>query len=141
MEGSAETAQTAVSSIQLLGAGGFGAIIGWYVYYINRYRKEAVQFSDLTTIIGIIGGGAVLALFPTGTDLFGAYGIGLFAGFFGYFLALLIFIGISKKFEVDWLLDGRRKKLEDDEFIPDALMDRIAHSVGMASGPADDEID
>jgi len=25
--------------IQLFGAGCFGAIIGWYVYYINRYRK------------------------------------------------------------------------------------------------------
>lgn len=141
MDGSAEMAQATASAIQLWGAGGFGAIIGWYVYYINRYRKEAVQFSDLSTVIGIVGGGAVLALFPTGTDLFGAYGIGLFVGFFGYFLTLLVLIGITKNFDVDWLLDGRRKKLKDDEFIPDAVMDRIAHSVGMSVESPPDEID
>src|SRR3989442_1571939 len=27
------------SLIQLLGAGGFGLLIGWYVYMINRYRR------------------------------------------------------------------------------------------------------
>ena len=38
-------------SLPYLGAAGFGAIIGWYVYYINRYRKGDVQFSDLTTLV------------------------------------------------------------------------------------------
>src|SRR5829696_1948002 len=50
--------------IGLVGAAGFGALIGWYVYYINRYRKSDVQFSDLTTVIGILGGAAMLNLFP-----------------------------------------------------------------------------
>lgn len=97
------------SRIQLLGAGGFGALIGWYVYYVNRYRTGDVQLSDLTTVIGVIGGGAVLALFPARTDLFGAYGIGLFIGFFAYFFTLLILVGISPNFDLDWFLDGRRK--------------------------------
>ncbi len=97
------------SLLQLLGAGGFGALIGWYVYYINRYRKSDVQLSDLVTVIGTVGGGAVLALFPAKTDLFGAYGIGLAAGFFGYFLVLIIMVAISKKFGVEWFLDGRRE--------------------------------
>lgn len=101
-------ATEAASRLQLLGAGGFGAIIGWYVYYINRYRKSDVQLSDLVTIIGVLGGGAILALFPAGTDLFGAYGIGLFLGFFGYFLALAIMVAVSRNFDVDWFLDGRR---------------------------------
>ncbi|KAA3662672.1 MAG: hypothetical protein DWQ04_12780 [Chloroflexi bacterium] len=114
------------SLIQLLGAGGFGAIIGWYVYYINRYRKEDVQFSDLTTVISIIGGGAILALFPTGTDLFGAYGIGLFAGFFLYFIVLLIMVGRTTAFNVDWFLDGRRGKVKDTEFIPGATRETAA---------------
>ena len=114
------------SLIQLLGAGGFGAIIGWYVYFINRYRKDDVQFSDLTTVISIIGGGAILALFPTGTDLFGAYGIGLFAGFFLYFIALLIMVGRTKAFTVDWFLDGRRRKVKDTEFIPGATRETAA---------------
>ncbi len=103
------------TQIQLLGAMGFGAIIGWLVYYINRYRTGDVQFSDLATVIGILGGGAILALFPASTDLFGGYGIGLFIGFFSYFLYLNLQVRISKNFTVDWFLDGRSKKLADDE--------------------------
>lgn len=99
---------TETSTLQLLGAGGFGALIGWYVYYINRYRKSDVQLGDLTTLIGVLGGGAVMALFPAKSDLFGAYGLGLFVGFFGYFLALVILVGVSKNFDADWFLDGRR---------------------------------
>jgi hypothetical protein len=109
--------QTA-STVQLLGAGGFGAIIGWYVYYINRYRKVDVQLGDLATVIGLLGGGAVLALFPAKSDLFGAYGIGLFIGFFAYFMTLLIMVRISPNFDVDWFLDGRRKKPSPDQIIP-----------------------
>ena len=102
------------STIQLFGAGGFGALIGWYVYYINRYRKGDVQIGDLVTVIGTIGGGAVLALFEKKTDLFGAYGIGLFTGFFGYFVVLVILVAMSRaatanNFDWDWFLDGRRK--------------------------------
>jgi hypothetical protein len=107
------------SLIQLLGAGGLGFVIGWYVYYINRYRKSDVQISDLLTLIGAIGGGATTALFPAKTDLFGAYGIGLFAGFFSYFLVLIILVGISKNFDADWFLDGRRKALEPGCVIPE----------------------
>jgi hypothetical protein len=97
--------------VELLGAAAFGALIGWYVYYINRYRKSDVQFSDLTTIIGILGGAAVLNLFPSSTPLFGAYGIGLFVGFFGYFASLLLLIRSSVNFDSDFLLDGRRREL------------------------------
>ena len=128
------------SIIQLLGAGGFGAIIGWYVYYINRYRKEDVQFSDLTTVISIIGGGAILALFPTGTDLFGAYGIGLFAGFFLYFIVLLIMVGRTNNFQVDWFLDGRRRKVKKSEFIPGATRETAAAmTLGDSSGSEEGE--
>jgi hypothetical protein len=101
--------------IQKLGAGGFGALIGWYVYYINRYRKGDVQISDLVTLLGAIGGTAVLALFPAKSDLFGAYGVGLAIGFFGYFMVLVVLVGVSKNFDVDWFLDGRRKKLGTDQ--------------------------
>ncbi len=27
---------------QLVGAGGFGLLLGWYAYYINRYRTSDV---------------------------------------------------------------------------------------------------
>jgi hypothetical protein len=93
----------------LLGAGSFGLLIGWFVYYINRYRKGDVQFSDLTTLVGVIGGGSVTALFDTKGALFGAYGIGLAAGFFLYFLILTFLVHKSENFDSDWFLDGRRK--------------------------------
>jgi len=109
--------QTA-SSLQLFGAGCFGALIGWYVHYINRYRKGDVQFSDLVTVIGIVGGSAILTLFPSGTDLFGAYGIGLAIGFFGYFITLIILVAISPYFDADWFLDGRRKLPDGTIFVP-----------------------
>jgi hypothetical protein len=102
-----------------LGAGGFGTIIGWYIYYINRYRKGDVQFSDITTLVGVIGGGAVTSLFGDAKQaLFGAYGVGLFCGFFGYFLALLVLVAASKgAFTWTWFLDGRRKLPGADEGI------------------------
>jgi hypothetical protein len=112
---------TAATSMQMLGAGGFGALIGWYVYYINRYRKAEVELNDIVTLIGILGGGAVLALFPARTDLFGAYGIGLFAGFFSYFLTLLMMVGISKNFAVEWFLDGRRARPKEPWYIPEEI--------------------
>jgi hypothetical protein len=101
--------------LQMLGAGCFGAVVGWYLYYVNRYRKDDIKLADVVTLIGAIGGAAVTTLFPAKTDLFGAYGIGLAVGFFAYFLILLVMVRISDKFAVEWFLDGRRKKLAEDE--------------------------
>ncbi|HYJ78542.1 MAG TPA: hypothetical protein VEW03_02975 [Longimicrobiaceae bacterium] len=112
--------QTTVPStnIQMWGAFGFGLLIGWYVYYINRYRKGDVQFSDLVTVIGVIGGAGVLALFKPESDLFGAYGIGLAVGFFAYFIVLIVLVAVSPNFNADWFLDGRRIKPTGDWEIP-----------------------
>jgi hypothetical protein len=122
--------------VQFLGAGGLGCVIGWYVYYINRYRRSDVQVSDLLTLIGAIGGGATTALFPAKTDLFGAYGIGLFIGFFAYFLTLVILVGISRNFDADWFLDGRRKKPEPPYEIPDGTAQTVrAMGGGGGGGP------
>jgi hypothetical protein len=109
---------TEASTLQLLGAGGFGALIGWFIYSINRYRTGEVKLADVVSLIGAIGGAAVLELFAPQSDLFGAYGIGLFVGFFGYFLVLLTFVAISKSHSVTWFLDGRSKKPAPDEVIP-----------------------
>lgn len=107
------------SDLQLLGAFGFGTLLGWYVYYINRHRRDEVQLGDIVTLVGVLGGSAVLTLFPQQTDLFGAYGIGLFAGFFGYFVVLLVMVRRSS-FTIEWFLDGRRPKVppEMDERPP-----------------------
>jgi hypothetical protein len=112
------TESQTVSFIQLAGAVCFGLVIGWYVYYLNRYRKGDVQLSDLVTLVGVLGGGAVLALFPTKSDLFGAYGVGLALGFFAYFVVLIILVAKSPNFSVDWFLDGRRKAVAADQERP-----------------------
>lgn len=95
----------ATSVLQLIGAGGFGFLIGWYAYYVNRYRGDQVTITDLGTVIGVLGGGAVLHLFPT-PGLFGAYGIGLFLGFFTYFGVLVYLVRKSKVYNSDWFLTG-----------------------------------
>jgi hypothetical protein len=101
------------SRLVLAGAFGFGLVIGWFVYYVNRYRKDDVQLGDVVTLVGAIGGGAVLALFEAKSELFGAYGVGLACGFFGYFVILVILVWSSsrstKNFTWEWFLDGRRK--------------------------------
>lgn len=107
-----------ITPLQMAGAICFGALIGWFIYYINRYRTGDVQMTDLVTLIGVIGGTAVLALFPAKTDLFGAYGIGLAVGFFLYFIILVICVVASDNFDVDWFLDGRRKLPNGEVWVP-----------------------
>ena len=104
--------------VTLLGAGAFGAMIGWYVYYINRYRKSDVQLGDITTLVGVLGGGTATALFAPSGELFGAYGLGLFVGFFGYFISLIYLVDRSPNFDADWFLDGRRKRPVEPYYIP-----------------------
>ena len=87
--------EAAATTLQLIGAGLFGLVIGWFLYYLNRYRKD-VALTDLATVVGAVGAGAVLTLFPAKTDLFAAYGIGFAAGFFAYFLVLVVCVAISK---------------------------------------------
>ncbi len=116
LQGAAQPAvETAAKTIQLVGAGAFGAVVGWYVYYINRWRKDDVQLSDIVTLLGAIGGAAVLALFPAKSDLFGAYGIGLAAGFFLYFFILVVLVNKAPGFTSAWFLDGRAPKLSGDK--------------------------
>lgn len=117
------------STLQLIGAGCFGLILGWYLYFINRYRTGAVDFGDIITILGAIGGAAVTALFRSGTDLFGAYGIGLAIGFFLYYAILSTMVARSPNFDSDFFLDGRRKRPVEPFYIPEGW--RGAVSSGM----------
>jgi hypothetical protein len=88
------------------GAFFFGTVIGWFTYFVNRYRTN-VALGDVATVIGAVGGGAVLALFPEGTALFGAYGVGLAFGFFGYFLVLLRIARGSEERKSELFLEGQ----------------------------------
>jgi hypothetical protein len=106
-------------TLALVGAGCFGAVVGWYVYYVNRYRRANVQLADVVTVVAAVGGGAILSLFPAETELFGAYGIGLFAGFFGYLVVLFVLVQLTPNFGVDWFLDGRRRRPAGDWYVPE----------------------
>jgi len=111
----AVAAATGATLFQKLGALAFGVVIGWYLYFVSRYRSDTVKLADVASVAGALGGTAVLALFPAGTDLLGAYGIGVFVGFFGYFTTLMVLVARSENFDSDWFLDGRRRALLDGE--------------------------
>ena len=85
------------------GAAGFGLVMGWNAYYINRYRKNVVV-GDLAGLAGAVGGAGVMALFDDKTVAFAFYGFGLAVGFFGYFLVLLLFVIGSKAVTIDFFL-------------------------------------
>jgi hypothetical protein len=118
--------------LQLVGAGAFGLILGWFFYSLNRYRKTEVGLSDLATVIGALGGAAVLDLFPTGTDLFAAYGIGLALGFFAYFAVLVFLVSKSEGFGKEWFLDGRRPEPPQGYEIPEGAGINV-HAMGNRS--------
>lgn len=82
-------------SISMIGAWCFGAVIGWITYRTLRRKEGAAAVSDLATVIGAVGGAAVTTLFKS-PDLFGSYCIGLFIGFFAYFI-----VGLSIKADKD----------------------------------------
>jgi hypothetical protein len=110
-------AATQAPDVLKWGAFAFGALVGWNAYFINRYRKD-VLIGDLAAIIGAVGGGAVLTLFPAQGVTFGYYGLGLALGFFGYLAVVVVLIAISPNATVDWLLFGGgriMKKDGDDE--------------------------
>jgi hypothetical protein len=97
------SAVVSTPAITKIGAFCFGAVIGWYAYFLNRWRKDIV-IGDLATVIAAIGGAAVLKLFPATTVLFGWYGVGLAVGFFAYFSFLLLFVAMSNKYTLEFFL-------------------------------------
>lgn len=101
------------------GAFAFGLVIGWFLYFLNRYRRGDVSLSDISTVLGAVGGAAVTSLFGGGAaNLFASYGIGLATGFFGYLVMLFVMVLLSKDFDVDYFLDGRRNVLPAGKYIP-----------------------
>lgn len=95
-----------VSMLSLWGAGAFGAVIGWIAYRTLRRADGGSRIADLVTVIAALGGGAVVNNQFAEPDLFATYGIGLFAGFFGYFVAGLL---------VDRSERRAKKRLRDEQ--------------------------
>ena len=68
-----------------LGAFSLGLVIGWVVYRTLR-KSNQPSVSDLTTVVGVLGGASVTRLLAT-PDVFGVYCIGLLIGFLIYYVA------------------------------------------------------
>jgi hypothetical protein len=77
-----------------VGAFAFGTVIGWTTYFIMR-RAQPTALTDIASIIGTLGGAAILNLFDARGPLFAAYAIGLAVGFFAYFLIYTLIVGKS----------------------------------------------
>ncbi len=75
-----------------LGAIFFGGAIGWIAYRMLRQRASAAALSDFVTMLGVLGGAAVIALFKSDV-LFGLYAVGLVIGFFAYLAVGLLLYG------------------------------------------------
>ncbi len=70
----------------------FGLVIGWVTHRTLRRKTEAATLADIAAVIAAVGGAAITALFKE-AELFGAYCIGLAAGFFAYYVVGLILYG------------------------------------------------
>ena len=83
-----------------LGALCFGLVVGWVTYRTLRRREGNAAISDIASVIGAVGGGAVTVLFKE-PEVFGWYSIGLAIGFFLY---LIIMLYIEGKKAGDWMV-------------------------------------
>jgi hypothetical protein len=69
--------------LSMIGGACFGIVVGWISYRFIRFAPIE-GLADLAIVIGVVGGAAVTAISHSSTGAFGAYGIGLFVGFFAY---------------------------------------------------------
>jgi hypothetical protein len=87
-----------------IGAGCFGLVVGWFTYFVMR-RSETKDIKDIGTLIGAIGGGAILDLYDKSGPLFGIYAIGLLAGAVLYLVVFWKLVGKDKMAE--WITSGK----------------------------------
>ncbi|WP_128802283.1 MULTISPECIES: hypothetical protein [unclassified Streptomyces] len=91
-------------AVMSVGACCFGVVIG-YLTYRTLVRTEKSAVTDLTTVVGAVGGGAVTGLFdPQQGDAFGWYAIGLLAGLIAFFL---LFLTLNGKQQTASVMGGR----------------------------------
>ena len=97
--------------IPLIGASSFGAVVGWLAHNVFQ-KAELLNVSWFASMIGVIGGGAVTAIFPQGSLMFGTYCIGLFISFFTRVIILPIIKAINEEKARDEQKKIRRQEAE-----------------------------
>jgi hypothetical protein len=85
---------TVTQLVMIVGAAAFGVVIGWTTYFIMR-RAQPRAITDLTSIVGVLGGATILSLFDPKGPMFGGYAIGLAIGFFGYYFQYRRIVGVT----------------------------------------------
>ena len=91
--------ETSVLGSILTGGFAFGLVVGWMTYGFLR-RNDRKALTDLSTVIGAIGGAVVTGLFQKETGAFDVYCGGLAVGFFGYLIFYMMF---KNRGAPDWL--------------------------------------
>ena len=86
----------------------FGAVVGYIAWYAVLPGKKDVDLKTVSSFMGVVGGGAILALFPAKTDLFLGYCWGLGVGFFSNPISNWWRMKIQRETEED------RKQREED---------------------------
>ena len=94
-----------------VGAVFFGIVVGWVTYRTLVRRTDAVVLEDIATVIGAVGGAAVVGLYDDKT-LFGLYAIGLAVGFFAY---LGLFWKLNGPAKTGPVMGGASRTLTIDE--------------------------
>ncbi len=84
-----------MSSMTFWGIFCMGFVFGYFLYYAVRHTKE-FNIDGLSSAIGAVGGGVVIALFGKTEGWIGPYGIGIGAGFVVYFLLAMVLIYLGK---------------------------------------------
>jgi len=79
-------------NLACVGSVSFGLVVGWINYRTLRRKEGAAALSDISAVIGAVGGGVVTSLFKN-ADLFALYAIGLAVGFFGYLFINFVVYG------------------------------------------------
>jgi uncharacterized membrane protein YeaQ/YmgE (transglycosylase-associated protein family) len=68
------------SPLEYIGALCFGLVVGYVTYRVLVRTTDRSAITDLTAVLGAVGGGAVTGLFDPQTELFAMYAIGLAVG-------------------------------------------------------------
>jgi hypothetical protein len=78
----------------IIGATCFGAVVGWMANHVLE-RATQVDIKWLGSMVGVLGGGAITALFPQASQMFAGYCIGLAGAFFlrVFFLPVARWVG------------------------------------------------
>jgi len=81
----------------------FGLVVGWVCYRTLRRKADGVGLGDIASVIGAVGGSAVVAVFKNAA--FDAYCIGLAVGFFVYLIVGALYVKqTGEKGDVgDWM--------------------------------------